>query len=176
MKKIFTLITTLSLSLICSYANADSQNSEKEIFEDWELIVMHDEMSPTSRIEIRTKFTPIPKQDFAYQYYKDKEYYVGFEIFGGSLITLSYTLNLGGKHFWPYCEYNNSSFSVDGAKAQYIATIEEPGDCNSISTNGSVIKAFKAGSQAKLRLGYNDGFISLKGFSEAWARARQLSR
>jgi hypothetical protein len=55
-----------------------------------------------------------------------------------------------------------------------MTPVENPGSCNSLEKNGVVIRKFITGSQAKVRMHYDDGMISLKGFGAAWDRAMQL--
>lgn len=85
-------------------------------------------------------------------------------------------VNLGVEDYWPECGFNSSSYSVDGSKAKHIATIDNPGGCNLVPMNGDLIKKFKTGHAARLRIDGVDGDISLVGFPAAWARAMQLSK
>lgn len=85
-------------------------------------------------------------------------------------------VNLGVDEFWPECDFDNASYSVDGSKAKYIATLENPGDCDTVPMNGELIKKFKTGRTARLRIDYVDGDVSLNGFPAAWARAIKIAR
>ncbi|HAG77582.1 MAG: hypothetical protein CMK74_19635 [Pseudomonadales bacterium] len=144
-----------------------------EVYGDWYVKALHDEMDTVTRVRLFTPFDEI--EDYpSYGVVNPKDQTFGLEVFGGSFVTLSPSMYLGGKMYWPFCESDFSSVSVDGSKAVRMTPVENPGSCNSLEKNGVVIRKFITGSQAKVRMHYDDGMISLKGFGAAWDRAMQL--
>lgn len=146
-----------------------------EVFGEWRVKALHDEMDTETRVYIYTTFHHTPRSPnitWANQYHIR----FGMEIVNNSYIVLSPSVPFAGEGYWPQCDYDRISTSVDGAKAIRIATIDDPGFCNSVSKNGEAIRQFKNGTQAKIRMGHMDGTISLNGFKKAWARVAELGK
>jgi hypothetical protein len=162
------LVVGLWLCLVSGAGVAAPTGPEWETFGDWQVAAVHDEMDPVSHVILRTNFTPEATET------RQGSYYFGFRVFGGTLVTLDVDRELGGKGYWPSCDYDTSSFRVDKGPVGYLATVDDPGSCDNVST--SVVREFQAGSVAKLKLNYTTGNISLKGFSAAWRRSMQLRR
>lgn len=146
-----------------------------ESFGDWHVKALHDDMDIVTHVRLFTEFT-LSEKPSPYVASIKKDLAFGLSIFGGSLVTTSHSLNLGGRDYWPYCDNDLSSASIDGGRAVQVATIPAGGSCNRVDANGPLISQFKAGQSAKLRVSSDNGVISLKGFSAAWDRARQLSQ
>lgn len=163
----FVKLLAFGCAVVGTPASAQRGGPEWETFGDWKVAKVSDEMDPVSHVVLRTTFTPDAGEVFS------GPYDFGFRIFGRSLITLDVDLEMAGKNFWPHCDFESSSYSVDGSSPEFIATVDDPGNCDDVSM--SVINRFKAGSEARLKLRYTTGSISLKGFTAAWNRFRQLS-
>jgi len=146
-----------------------------EVYGDWYVKALHDEMDTVTHVRLFTEFTVIKKEP-PYINIDLKDPNFGFEVYGGTLVIPSPSMFLGGKGYWPFCENDLSSVSVDGAKAVRLAVIEHGGACASVAKNGAAISQFLRGKKAKMRIDIDDGTISLVGFSKAWSRAMQLSR
>jgi hypothetical protein len=167
-RKYIQLIGT-SLFLSSSLALA-SNGTTWESFGDWEVAKISDTMDPVTKVLIRTNFERTTRAS------TEDGYVIGFRIVGKSIMRLYSMVNLGVDEYWPECGFNNASYSVGGSKAQYIASIDNPGDCNLVPMNGELIRKFKTGQTAKLRIDGVDGDVSLRGFPEAWTRAMKLAR
>ena len=146
-----------------------------EQYGDWYVKALHDDMDTVTHVRMFTAFNYTPSTPGTRLPWQD-DFNLGFEIFGGSVVTLSPSAGFLGKGYWPHCDYDLSSASVNGAKAVRLTPVDMPGSCNAVDRNGEAIQQFKVGSQARIRMGYMDGKISLAGFSAAWARAMQLSK
>lgn len=144
-----------------------------ERFGDWYVKALHDEMDTVTDVRLFTAFNYTPSPGI--KPWQD-DFNLGFEIFGGSVVALSPSSGFLGDGYWPHCDYDLSSVSVDGAKAVRLTPVDMPGSCNKVDRNGEAIQQLKQGKKARIRLGYMDGTISLSGFSAAWARAIQLSK
>ncbi|MES2817901.1 MAG: hypothetical protein V4812_02825 [Pseudomonadota bacterium] len=152
-----------------------------ESFGDWHVKALHDDMDTVTHVRLFTDYTAIEKLSIYGVVYPEDQAF-GFEIFDNSLVVLSPTFELGGKGYRPYCENDMSSVSVDGSKAIRLtpvdhtdsSSVDNPAICNSVDMDGAAIAKFLVGRQAKIRLHYDDGFISLNGFKAAWSRALQL--
>jgi hypothetical protein len=156
---------------ICTFAlfaaTTAAQGAEWESFGDWQVKAMHDQMDTVTHVALMTSFADDKgKHDLR----------VGFDMFGRHLVTLITSVGFIGDSYWPECDFNLSSVSVDGRKAVWLTPESDPGECNRVSKNGDAIKQLLNGKNAKLRLGHNDGRVSLTGFKQAWARALSLSR
>lgn len=146
-----------------------------ERFGDWYVKALHDDMDLVTHVRLFTEFT-LSERPSHYVTPIKKDLAFGLSIFGGSLVTTSHSMSLGGRDYWPYCDNDLSSASIDGGRVIQVATIPAGGSCNRVDANGPLISQFKAGQSAKLRIGSDNGVISLNGFSAAWDRARQLSQ
>lgn len=138
---------------------------------DWFVKALHDDMDLVTQVKMSTSFES--DKHPAYRASDDMKF--GFTVFNGRLVVQSHSLSLGGRDYWPFCENNLASASVDGGRAIQIATVSGGGRCNQVDPDGILISQFRAGQAARLRVHYDDGAISLKGFTAAWNRARQLS-
>lgn len=154
-------------------ASAYSRAGDWESFGDWRVKALHDDMDTVTQVAVRTDFkdTPKPGSPFA----PKTDLTIGFVIFGGRLVTLSPSVGFVGEMYWPSCDYDLSSVSVDGKKVVRLTTVDDPGSCNNVAKNGDALRQMMNGSAARMRVGYTDGTVSLKGFKEAWARALKLS-
>lgn len=146
-----------------------------ENYGDWYVKALHDEMDTVAHVRL---FTAFSKEDrYASAGFEGTQgMSFGFEIFGGKVVVLSPSLDFIGKNYWPFCDMDSATTSVDGGKAEDVATINVAGGCRNIALNGEAIRQFKTGSRAKLRLGSNQGSISLSGFADALNRAIELSK
>lgn len=143
------------------------QAGDWETFGDWKVKALHDEMDTVSQVTLLTNFIDDKRP---------ADLRIGFNIFGGQLVTLSTSVGFLGDAYWPNCDFNLSSVSVDGKKAVRLTALDEAGECDRVAKNGEAMKQLKNGSAARVRLGYNNGKISLNGFKQAWARALELSK
>jgi hypothetical protein len=141
--------------------------AEPERFGDWSVEKVNGEMDPTTEVVITTHFSMIAADRIA-----SREF--GFRIFGGSLIGFEIDNLIDGKDYWPYCDFDLSSFKVDSAKVRYFSTRDMGGQCDQILPD--FVQAWSAGNEAKLKLNDTVGTVSLKGFSAAWKRAIALGR
>lgn len=157
----------LLAGLVMIAACCSTHASESEYFGDWEVAALHDEMDTVTRVSLMTRFVSDknPANDR-----------LGFTIFGGSVITLNTSVGFIGDPYWPSCDFELGSISVNGKKAVLLTALDEPGECSHVEKNGTVIKQLKSGGSARVRLGLNNGTISLNGFDKAWARALRLSK
>lgn len=160
----------LAVLLMCMQGVSAASAPEWENFGDWQVAKISDSMDPVPQVLIRTKFDKISRSP------KSEEFVIGFQLTGKRSMRLHTMVNLGVDAYWPECGFNSSSYSVDGSKAKYIATIDNPGGCDLVSRTGDVIKKFSTGRTARLRIDGVDGDISLAGFPAAWARAIKLSQ
>ncbi|MGK9417195.1 hypothetical protein ACSSUR_13735 [Pseudomonas cedrina] len=156
--------------LLCSSLTFAATGPAWESFGDWQVSKISDAMDPVTKVLIRTKFEHTSRPA------SGDGYVIGFRIIGRSIMKLDTMVNLGVDEFWPECDFDNASYSVDGSKVKYIATVESPGDCNTVPMNGELIKRFKSGRTARLKIDGVDGDISLNGFPAAWAKALKIAR
>jgi len=156
--------------LFCSSLAVAATGPDWEYFGDWKVVKISDAMDPVTQVLIRTNFVRTSRS------ISGESYVIGFRITGRSTMELDTMVNLGVDAFWPECDFNNASYSVDGSKAKYIATVESPGDCDTVPMNGELIKKFKSGRTARLRIDGVDGEVSLNGFPAAWTRAMKIAR
>jgi hypothetical protein len=144
-----------------------AQGADWETFGDWQVKPLHDQMDTVTHVVLLTPFVDDKgKPDLR----------MGFDLFGGRLLTLSTSVGFIGDNYWPECDFNMSTVSVDGGKAVRLTPNDEAGECSRAATSGGAIKQMLSGRTAKVRLGYNNGRISLNGFKQAWARAKALSK
>lgn len=162
------------LAILLLLASAYSQAGEWEPFGDWKVRAVHDDMDTVTQVVVTTDFTDTPKPGSPFAPKTDLT--IGFIIFGGRLVILSPSVGFVGEMYWPSCDHDLSSVSVDGKKAIRLTPVEDPGSCNNVAKNGEAIRQMMNGKAARMRVGYTDGTVSLKGFKEAWARALKLSR
>lgn len=162
------------LAVFLLLATAYSQADDWESFGDWRVKVLHDDMDTVTQVAIRTDFQDTPKPGSPFGPKTDLS--IGFTIFGGRLVTLSPSVGFVGEMYWPSCDYDLSSVSVDGKKAVRLTPVDDPGSCNNVARNGEALRQMMSGKTARMRVGYTDGIVSLKGFKEAWAKALKLSR
>lgn len=155
-------------------ASAYTQASDWEVFGDWKVRALHDDRDTVTKVVITTGFndTPKPGSPFA----PKTDLTIGFIIYGGRLVTLSTSVGFVGEMYWPSCDYDLSSVSVDGKKAVRLTPVEDPGSCNNVEKNGEALRQMMNGTAARMRVGYTDGTVSLKGLNAAWAKALKLSR
>lgn len=158
-----------SLLLLILAAPAAAQPPRWETFGDWQVAAVHDDMDPTSHVILRTTMQVEGERS-----YLRPTYEIGFRVFGGILIALDPDIQMPGRNSWPSCDFDLSSYRLDGQPVRYLADVDDGGSCNHVSQ--SVIRDFMRGRAARLRLNGVDGSISLRGFSAAWNRARQLAR
>lgn len=156
--------------LLCSSLTFAATGPVWESFGDWQVSKISDAMDPVTKVLIRTKFEHTSRPA------SGDGYVIGFRVIGRSTMKLYTMVNLGVDEFWPECDFDNSSYSVDGSKAKYMAIVENPGDCDTVPMNGELIKKFKSGRTARLRIDGVDGDVSLNGFPAAWARAMKIAR
>lgn len=151
--------------------------SEWERFGDWQVKALHDEMDTTTRVRLFTEFHESDEDRYKrVNFEEEKKRNIGFEIFGGHVVTLSPSYGFIARGYWPFCEMDASTVSVDGSKAIRVSTVGAAGECARVTRNGELIRQFKAGSSARMRIGREDGSVSLKGFAAAWDRALQLGK
>lgn len=162
------------LAVFLLLATAYSQADDWESFGDWRVKALHDDMDTVTQVAIRTDFQDTPKPESPFGPKTDLS--IGFTIFGGRLVTLSPSVGFVGEMYWPSCDYDLSSVSVDGKKAVRLTPVDDPGSCNNVAKNGEALRQMMSGKTARMRVGYTDGIVSLKGFKEAWAKALKLSR
>ncbi len=165
--KLVRISIASSLLALIAIATAAKAESQFEQYGDWELEIVHGEMSPASDIVIRTI---VHQDDEAGQ---ARPFKFGFRVFGRYVITQNVEPRYGAKNYWPYCEFEYDKFKIGESKAEYFAQIDGAGTCPSVPM--SVVTKFKAAPSAKVQINYRDGWISLKGFSAAWRRLQELS-
>lgn len=159
----FKAIVAITLLAIATNSPAE----EWEHFGDWQVKALHDQMDTVTHVALMTDFVDENGK---------RDTRMGFDLFGGRLVTLSTSVGFIGENYWPECDFNLSAISVDGRKAIRLTPIDEAGECDRVAKSGVVIKQMQNGSAAIVRLGYNNGKISLDGFKQAWARALALSK
>jgi hypothetical protein len=162
------------LAVFFLLTSANSYADDWESFGDWRVKVFHDDMDTVTQIGVRTDFKDTPKPGSPFPPKTDLT--IGFTIFGGRLVTLSPSVGFLGDMYWPSCDYDLSSVSVDGNKAIPLTPVEDPGSCNKVAKNGEALRQMMSGNVARMRVGYTNGTVSLKGFKEAWKKALKLSR
>jgi hypothetical protein len=164
-------MVALLLLLVVGTNPAIAAGPDWKEFGDWRVAAVHEEMDPTSHVVLRTKF----KVDDDESVYGVDTYEIGFRIFGGSLMTLDTMYGFPAEDSWPNCDFDTASYKVDNGPLGYVATIDRGGSCNAVPMSGHLIRSFSNGSNAKLKLHYVVGSISLKGFAQAWQEAARLS-
>lgn len=169
----------LYLAIVVSLGSGFSVHAsdlEWERFGEWEVRATHGDMDPYTNVIIRTRFNRNEESQDSRLYRGAEGLVFGFKIFNGRTMDIYTMIDFGGDNHWPRCDFNLASFRVDGSRPYYISTIEVPGGCNGVAMNGRTVSMFKRGGSAKLKVGYRTGYISLIGFSSAYAKALQLSR
>lgn len=167
-----SVLRLLFLSGILFFSfSANAQWAERQ-FGHWTVTAVHDPMDAVSHVIMRTHFARSKQGALDGE---PARYRFGLRIFGGQLMTLAPDLDLG-KEWWPHCDMNLSTFSIDEGPPQLIAITQRGGSCNSVPLDGSVVSGFKRASVARVRLNKTNGYISLHGFSAAWEFANSLAR
>lgn len=115
-----------------------------ESFGDWHVKALHDDMDLVTHVRLFTEFT-LSERPSPYVASIKKDLAFGLSIFGGSLVTTSHSMNLGGRDYWPYCDNDLSSASIDGGRVIQVATIPAGGSCSRVDAGGALISQFKAG-------------------------------
>ncbi|MCE7762978.1 hypothetical protein GQL56_10030 [Pseudomonas putida] len=162
------------LAVALSAAASASYAEDGERYGDWQVRAVHDEMDTVSQVILMTTFKEIPKPGRGFS--SSGELRIGFRILGGTLVSLKTSIGFLGDAYWPRCDYDMSSVSVDGKKAVRLTPQHFPGGCNHVAMRGQAITQMVSGNNARMRIGLTDGEVSLKGFNQAWAKARQLSK
>lgn len=146
-----------------------------EQFGDWYVKALHDDMDTVTQVRMFTTFQ-YTSSGSGSNFFLQKDFNLGFMLFGGEVVTLSPSAGFLGQGYWPYCDYDLSSVSVDEAKAVRLTTVDSPGSCNLVDKNGTAVMQLKKGKEARVRMGSMNGVISLDGFSKAWSRALNIGK
>ena len=142
-----------------------------EPYGDWEITVISDDMDPIKKVYMRTGYLPDPNEQLPSR----DVLAFGFLVAGPEAVAFL-PRGTAAKVLWPYCELNRSSYAVDGSAPKFISTLSAPAHCNMVDPDGQTIRDFSGGKTARVKIREDVRTISLKGFSAALARARQLSR
>lgn len=158
---------SLVVLLLAIPVYANSMGSSVK-YGDWSVSKASDDMDVIPIVVLSTKFVPEGRSGSI-------DLTFGFRRVGKNLVDLNTSAGFLSDTSWPRCAQDGASASIDGAKAVMIATVNNPGDCNLVSKSGAFIKQLLSGKSARVRVGYDNGSISLDGFKEAWAAANKLS-
>lgn len=144
-----------------------------EQYGDWHVKAIHGEMDTLTIVKLFTPFRSDPAPGSTLL--REENFSIGFILIGGNLLSFSPQLGgLEGSGTWPRCEYDASAVSVDGAGAVPLLEVRSYGYCRSVDISGRAMTALLSGKNAKVRVRFSEGTISLNGFAEAWHRAQML--
>lgn len=149
-----------------------SGNDGWEEYGAWRVKLFSDDMNAVSHVRLYTSLNDTSRKDGLVIY---ESVSFGFEIFDGTLVTLSPGLELMRRNQWPQCDLNTSMISIDGDKPRRLVDKENIGLCASIDGYGRIIQRLMDGQKAMIRMAGIDGSISLVGFKEAWFRAMSMA-
>lgn len=123
-----------------------STYKEGERFGDWYVALLSDKMDATPIVGVVTVAAVLDRNDNPSGRFNS----FGLLIIGKNLISIESDAN--GRNFWPYCEFDTGSISVDGARPIELTDLTEDGQCQLVNSNGATIRRMKAGSDATVRL------------------------
>lgn len=138
---------------------------------DWHVQRVSGDLSATSSVKL---FTVVNNSSNKYLYSANEIF--GLEILDGELVVVSPPLGFAGKSYWPFCDLNASTVSVDGDKAFVLNDKKVAGVCDSVDPSGVGFNTVLSGKKARVRFGRVDGDISLDGFKEAWDEGLKLAK
>lgn len=138
--------------------------AETLYFGDWKVTLNTDEMDVLQVAQISTK-----AEQSKYPALGADELTFMVSKFGVKMLSPATTS-------WPECKGGTATISVDGKKAQFVHQWGEYELCNEARLKPSTELAMKGGQTARLRAGYVDYTVSLKGFSAALAHAKKITR
>ena len=75
-----------------------------------------------------------------------------------------------GKGYWPYCDYDNSTYKIgDGAPEYVPMSTARGGSCGDRldTSDEKFFQRMKGGGEMQLKIGTNRGKVNLSGFAEA---------
>jgi len=162
---------TVLLPILLVAAAANQYDSSQWLqFDDWEVYVSKNELDPSPTVLIRT-MTTLDRTDRSGKSIRRS---FGFQIFGSSYYQFG-AMGFEGKGYWPHCDFEFTSYAVDGQKASYFPLDGGGGVCEHI-TSGAWLSRFKSGNSLRLRVNGNKASASLKGFTKAWNFASRSAR
>lgn len=135
----------------------------KREYHDWTTTKIVDELEPKFQIITCTK-------------YKAEKFDNGrsrfcLRFYSKNIAIVEPQALMSGKGYWPHCDFDRITYKVDSNKPSTIPTQKiRGGSCGEYLdlSNRAFFNEFRNGDNAKLKIHYSRGAISLKGFSDAF--------